>query len=919
MSSVVVREDGSHVAPAHHCHGCALQTLGTGFMEASGFPHSGLLFVGEALGEHEAHAGLPFVGEAGFFLGRLLRWMQLRREHVRIANVVWCRPPGNKLAEMPYAADAIAHCTPYLKSEIHRWSGAFPTLSHHPTVMRELHDGRSEVQHEAVTWSPQQLVVVALGNIAFHRLTGWGGITERRGYVYWSDEFACWVVPTFHPSYLMRGNAHQSLWFRWDVEKALALTKRIGHLPLMPMPLVDPPPAILHDFIGRYAQALAANPRLRLAFDIETLGTKLDSPITRISFAFGPHEKDVISLAWASHYRWAIDLLLGGFGDKTVWNAPFDVPRLLNASVPMRGRIHDAMNAWHVWQSDLDKSLEMVATRYLPWIKPWKHLSKTNPGYYSAIDSWVLWQVDRGIQADLLQDNMLDVYERHIVSVGDITQRMSQAGVLVDRDRQAVLSIDLGLALANVEAQMQVVAPAEIRALNPKFGFVKTPKDTTGLVQRPFTVTDKFCPCGQFRPTKPHLKGCGGVEAVVETRTILRWVEQERFVPSTPALIRYAKYRNHKVYTNYITNATTMDDEAIAKLRKRYPKDPLYPLVLDHRDIQKEKSTYVDGIPLDLQGLIHALFTDKPSTLRFACESPNMQNWPRPLPGRPGPRALIIARPGHILFKRDYSAIEAVLVGVDAGDGVYTRMAKLGIHDFVHAFVESDILKRTDIRPTAAWSDADLRALFAEQKARWKDVRDACKQVVHLSNYLGSAERAFMLQPQVFGSLDNAKRLQAFYFELFPSIRTWQWNLCLQAERDGYVRNAFGYRHFFFLPFTYEKGPDNTWQRTFGVDAKRIAAFRPQSNASGIIREAMLACDDSPAAEFLRLTIHDELFCECPVERFLEADAWVRAAMEQPLTAFPLPLDWGLGPFLTIGTEGAAGYRWSEMHADFVP
>jgi DNA polymerase len=79
-----------------NCTRCRLSQGRTQVVFGSGHPDADLMFVGEAPGFHEDKQGVPFVGQAGKLLERLLAGIGLRREDVYIANVVMCRPPGNR-------------------------------------------------------------------------------------------------------------------------------------------------------------------------------------------------------------------------------------------------------------------------------------------------------------------------------------------------------------------------------------------------------------------------------------------------------------------------------------------------------------------------------------------------------------------------------------------------------------------------------------------------------------------------------------------------------------------------------------------------------------------------------------------------------------------------------------------------------
>ena len=78
------------------CERCALAATRTQVVFGSGSPHADLMFVGEAPGFHEDKQGVPFVGAAGQLLSKLLAGIGMTRDSVYIANVLKCRPPGNR-------------------------------------------------------------------------------------------------------------------------------------------------------------------------------------------------------------------------------------------------------------------------------------------------------------------------------------------------------------------------------------------------------------------------------------------------------------------------------------------------------------------------------------------------------------------------------------------------------------------------------------------------------------------------------------------------------------------------------------------------------------------------------------------------------------------------------------------------------
>jgi uracil-DNA glycosylase len=96
------------------CTRCRLAQTRTQVVFGVGNPHADLMFVGEAPGFHEDKQGLPFVGQAGKLLDKLLAGIGLDRSKVYIANVLKCRPPGNRDPQ----PDEIESCEPHLFRQI---------------------------------------------------------------------------------------------------------------------------------------------------------------------------------------------------------------------------------------------------------------------------------------------------------------------------------------------------------------------------------------------------------------------------------------------------------------------------------------------------------------------------------------------------------------------------------------------------------------------------------------------------------------------------------------------------------------------------------------------------------------------------------------------------------------------------------
>ena len=144
------------------CTKCALAEGRTQVVFGSGSPTAELMFVGEAPGFHEDQQGVPFVGQAGKLLDRLLEGIGLTRADVFVANVLKCRPPGNR-DPLP---EEIAACEPHLFRQIELIQptvvatlGNFATklLSGRPTGITRVHG-----QEQEVTLGARQVVLYPL-------------------------------------------------------------------------------------------------------------------------------------------------------------------------------------------------------------------------------------------------------------------------------------------------------------------------------------------------------------------------------------------------------------------------------------------------------------------------------------------------------------------------------------------------------------------------------------------------------------------------------------------------------------------------------------------------------------------------------------------------------------------------------------
>lgn len=287
-------------------------------------------------------------------------------------------------------------------------------------------------------------------------------------------------------------------------------------------------------------------------------------------------------------------------------------------------------------------------------------------------------------------------------------------------------------------------------------------------------------------------------------------------------------------------------------LRRFGRKHPVFKRILECRERQKLLSTYNWELR---DGRVRTSYGFHPSTWRKSSRAVNLQNIPKRSDLSREFRRMLVATPGHLLIEADASAIEAVLVGYCAGSNRYIQLAKSGVHGFLTSHIVGAPVSR-ELPP-----DEFTKACKATKRA-YPGVYETAKRIVHLSNYMGTPRRIYDEYEEEFDSLRQVTELQQLYYALIPDVVKWQHDVCSRAAKERYLQNHFGYRHYFYNVF----GWDRKYSRpTLGDDAKRAVAFIPQSDASAIQSELLLRLDAyKDIRETLRLIIHDSVVFEVP-------------------------------------------------------
>jgi DNA polymerase I len=312
--------------------------------------------------------------------------------------------------------------------------------------------------------------------------------------------------------------------------------------------------------------------------------------------------------------------------------------------------------------------------------------------------------------------------------------------------------------------------------------------------------------------------------------------------------------------------------DVLEKLRDAHP---IVPLIMEYRELDKLKNTYVDALPsmVKADGRVHTSFNQTgAATGRLSSTNPNLQNIPvRTQLGREI-RAAFVAPEGRVLVAADYSQIELRIAAALAGDEAMIRTFKEGI----------DLHQQT----AAELFDVPLEEVTKEQRSASKTINFG---VLYGMSAHGLSVATGMDGKAAAGFIDR-------YFEVRPKLKEYIEATKQFAREHEYTATLFGRRRA--CP---EIKSTNFLVRS---TAERVAVNVPiQGTAADIYKLAMIRVaerldDDCP----LLLQIHDELIVEAPKAKAGAVEELLRTQMSNVID---------VGVPLAVGT--AAGTNWGEL------
>ncbi|HSQ63652.1 MAG TPA: DNA polymerase I [Polyangiaceae bacterium] len=317
------------------------------------------------------------------------------------------------------------------------------------------------------------------------------------------------------------------------------------------------------------------------------------------------------------------------------------------------------------------------------------------------------------------------------------------------------------------------------------------------------------------------------------------------------------------------------DAEVLEELAEKHP---LPKLLLEFREMDKLKGTYIDALPRYVNpktGRIHTRFTQTvAATGRLASSDPNLQNIPIRSELGQEIRSAFVAPPGCVLVSADYSQIELRVLAHLSQDAMLVEAYRKA--DDVHTLTAS--------------------VVFGVDRAEvTTDMRRQAK-TINFGVIYGMGDSA--LGRQLGIPREQAARFIEAYFTRYEGVARFMERTVEAARRGEAVRTMLGRRRF--LPNLHSAN------RGLRFEAERIAKNTPiQGTAADILKLAMVKLGRGevvPGARMV-LTVHDELVFEVPEDRAAEASRVVKEAME---TALPLDVP--------LVVEVGSGKNWAAAH-----
>ena len=559
-----------------------------------------------------------------------------------------------------------------------------------------------------------------------------------------------------------------------------------------------------------------------VCFDTETSGLDFfNDRLVGMSFAVEPHEAWYV--AWQPEFAEIVRPLMENEKiAKIGQNIKFDAMMLRAAGIEVRGRKYDTMILHYLLDPESRHNMNVLAQRYLN---------------YSPIEIETL--IGRGAKQLTMDMLAVDRVAEYAAEDADVTLQLKQAlwPKVCDEGLQ-YLYAEIEEPMIDVLADMEWTG-VRIDTQSLAEYKIELQKELTDLEWKIRELADE-----------PTLN-------VNSSRQLGEVLFAKLRIDPKPRMTKTKQFRT--------------DEEYIQSLASRHP---IVGLILEYRGVKKLLSTYVEALPLLVNGRtwhIHTSYNQAvTATGRLSSANPNLQNIPiRDERGRRIRAAFIPSDSDHVLLSADYSQVELRLMAHLSGD-----------ESLIEAFREGqDIHSAT----AARLFHTDLQSVTSEQRRRAKTANFG---IIYGISAFGLAQRLDI-------SRTESKEIIDGYFASYPKVKEYMDRAAEQARNEGFVSTIFGRRRYL-----NDINSRNAVAR--GV-AERNAINAPiQGSAADIMKLAMVEMHRKMRAAGLRsrmiLQVHDEIVIDLyRPEQEAVAKIVVEAMERAAQLSVPLTVDYGVG------------------------
>lgn len=717
-----------------------------------------LLLLGEALGPEENKVGQPFVGKSGAFLQHYL-------DHIGssyyLGNAVNCFAQNESGGIRVPSITEIECCKPFTVELIRR---------------------------------VKPKVIVTLGGVALKQLIKNNlGVVLSRGKVFYHPEFEAYIVPTYHPSFILRNPKETGYVteFTSDLKLARDLLSKLPTRKIVSKPKTLKDPVDIKKYLERVLT------KDSITIDIETTGTdpKKDS-ITDISFCIDIGEG--IHVEWVRVLEFSQLLSKILLSDKVVkifHGCTFDIGFLRANGFNVVLPLFDTMVAYHTLTMSREggKSAALYGLKIMAWLI-------TQEGGYDEILAQFGGIV--GLQK-IVSDVGTDIYCSDVGT--DISEEINNQNYLFDDATvDTIKGIDRELEdkLIECASYIEKIKKDKLRKFNLSYKefYSAMDADVTHRIYKYlkykidqdysyvfYNISMPLIPC----LVKIHEAGVRINRKYVETLVVennekAEVVKKEFFkeigydlnLNSPPQLadLMYKKL-GIKPDAKYVTKKgkkPSTDEDAIIHFSKKHP---VLNRILDYRGINKETSTYLKGYieMLDTSDMVYPQYSQiSTATARLNCYNPNLHNVPRDN----RIRNMVIPSDGCKLLIADLSQVELRVLAMMANDSAMISAFESG-HDF-HTY-------------TACIMFNIAMEQFNKENKDHDEKRSSAKAINFGIVYQMRAET---LAANLKIKLEVAVDFMNKFFTSYSSVARWINDTKNFARTNGYVETLYGRKRY---------------------------------------------------------------------------------------------------------------------------